>query len=97
MTISSSIKRTKRKNQSKPFGFRIIFQGLRKAILYLLLVLAALWSTLPLFWVFISSIKPDTETFAAQQTLLPVAPTLNNYETLYCDQIRYRWICYETS
>jgi multiple sugar transport system permease protein len=60
-----------------------VFRWLRKAILYSLLLLAILWSVLPLFWVFVSSIKPDTETFAAHQTLLPLEPTLSNYSTLF--------------
>lgn len=83
MTASPSFAGTKRKNQANKFAFRRIPRMLKKATLYLLLVLAILWSILPLFWVFISSIKPDTETFAAQQTLLPIEPTLNNYETLF--------------
>jgi multiple sugar transport system permease protein len=83
MIISSSVTGTKRENRGNKFAFLRITQWLRKATLYALLILAVLWSTLPLFWVFVSSIKPDTETFAAQQTLLPVAPTLNNYETLF--------------
>jgi len=55
---------------------------LRRAILYVLLFLAVAWAVLPLFWVFISSIKPDTETYAFKQTILPRHPTLENYRTL---------------
>jgi ABC-type glycerol-3-phosphate transport system permease component len=54
----------------------------RRAILYVLLILAVAWAVLPLFWVFISSIKPDTETYAFNQTILPRHPTLQNYRTL---------------
>lgn len=58
---------------------------IRRTILYLLLVLAILWSVLPLAFVFISSIKPDTETYAFynERTLLPKEPTLENYESLF--------------
>lgn len=58
---------------------------LRRAILYVLLILAILWSVLPLFWVFVSSIKPDTETYAfvSEQNIFPKEPTLDNYETLF--------------
>jgi len=58
---------------------------MRRGILYVLMILAILWSVLPLMWVFISSIKPDTETyaFAAEQNILPQEPTLENYATLF--------------
>ena len=56
---------------------------LRRVILYVLLLLAVAWAVLPLFWVFISSIKPDIETYAFEQTILPRHPTLQNYITLF--------------
>ncbi len=56
---------------------------LRRAVLYILVILAVAWAVLPLFWVFISSIKPDTETYAFDQTILPRRPTLENYITLF--------------
>jgi multiple sugar transport system permease protein len=56
---------------------------LRRVILYILLLLAVSWAVLPLFWVFISSIKPDIETYAFEQTILPRHPTLQNYITLF--------------
>jgi multiple sugar transport system permease protein len=56
---------------------------LRRVILYILLLLAVAWAILPLFWVFISSIKPDIETYAFEQTILPRHPTLQNYITLF--------------
>ncbi len=60
-----------------------IIKYLRRTILYILLILAVAWAILPLFWVFISSIKPDTETYAFEQTILPRRPTLQNYITLF--------------
>ncbi len=56
---------------------------LRRVILYTLLILAVVWAILPLLWIFISSIKPDTETYAFDQTFLPRQPTLENYVTLF--------------
>jgi len=56
---------------------------LRRFILYVLMILAVLWAVLPLFWVFISSIKPDAETYAFHQTIIPQHPTLENYATLF--------------
>lgn len=60
-----------------------IQKSLRRFILYALLILAIAWAVLPLIWVFLSSIKPDTETYAASQTILPRHPTLQNYITLF--------------
>ncbi len=56
---------------------------LRRVILYILLLVAVFWSVFPLLWVFISSIKPDTETYAFEQTILPQNPTIGNYRTLF--------------
>ncbi len=60
-----------------------LWKALRRLILYVLLVLAVLWAVVPLFWVFISSIKPDTETYSFEQAILPQQPTLQNYVTLF--------------
>lgn len=60
-----------------------VIKYLRRTILYVLLILAVAWAVLPLFWVFISSIKPDPETYAFEQTILPRHPTLQNYLTLF--------------
>jgi ABC-type glycerol-3-phosphate transport system permease component len=56
---------------------------LRRVILYILLILAVVWAILPLLWIFISSIKPDPETYAFEQTFLPHHPTFENYITLF--------------
>jgi len=56
---------------------------MRRAVLYLLLLLAVAWAVLPLFWVFISSIKPDAETYSFEQSIFPRHPTLQNYVTLF--------------
>jgi len=68
----------------------------RRVILYTLLLLAVFWSIFPLFWVFISSIKPDTETYAFEQTLFPQNPTINNYVTLFKVTDFSRWISNST-
>jgi len=56
---------------------------LRTFLFYALMILALIWALAPLFWVFISSIKPDAETYSFQQTILPRHPTLENYATLF--------------
>jgi ABC-type glycerol-3-phosphate transport system permease component len=57
--------------------------GLRKALLYLLLILAILWSVLPLLWMFLSSVKSDAETFNPNSGILPEALSFENYQTLF--------------
>jgi len=56
---------------------------IRRSILYVLLILAVLWSVFPLFWVLISSVRPDIETFSFDQTFFPRNPTLINYINLF--------------
>lgn len=62
-----------------------VLRQVRRLLLYALLLLAVFWAVAPLAWVFISSIKPDSETlaFASEQTILPRNPTLENYVTLF--------------
>jgi len=56
---------------------------LRSTVLYALLILTVLWAIFPLIWVLISSIKPDIETLAFEQTFFPRNPTLDNYINLF--------------
>lgn len=60
-----------------------VLKRVRRLTLYLLVAIAVFWSVAPLFWVFISSIKPDTETYSFEQRLLPQHPTVTNYTTLF--------------
>lgn len=55
----------------------------RRSVLYLLMILAVLWAVFPLIWVLISSIRPDVETYAFEQTFFPQNPTLDNYVSLF--------------
>ncbi len=60
-----------------------ILKHLRSILFYGLMILAVVWAIAPLFWVFISSIKPDAETYSFEQTIFPRNPTLENYVTLF--------------
>ncbi|MHA2265020.1 MAG: carbohydrate ABC transporter permease [Candidatus Thorarchaeota archaeon] len=55
----------------------------RRVALYILMILAVLWAIVPLLWVFISSIRPDIETYSFNRTFFPQNPTLDNYLTLF--------------
>ncbi len=68
--------------QKSAVYYRLI-RNLRRVTLYVLMILAVLWATLPLIWVFISSIRPDAETYAFHQTFFPQHPTFENYATLF--------------
>jgi multiple sugar transport system permease protein len=58
--------------------------------------LAVAWAILPLFWVFISSFKPDTETYSFEQTFLPRQPTFENYINLFKLTEFGRWMLNST-
>lgn len=69
-----------------------IFQDLRylklkriaqRIVLYGLMILAVFWAVFPLFWVLISSVTPDIETYSFERTFLPKNPTLDNYISLF--------------
>jgi len=65
-----------------PLIFRLA-RIMRSSVLYGLMILAVLWSVFPLFWVLISSVRPDIETYAFEQTFFPQNPTLDNYVSLF--------------
>ena len=65
-----------------PLIFRLT-RIMRGSILYVLMILAVIWSVFPLFWVLISSVRPDIETYAFEQTFFPQNPTLDNYVSLF--------------
>ena len=40
------------------------------------------WSLLPIYWIAVTSLKPEREIYALPPTLIPAAPTLANYATV---------------
>jgi multiple sugar transport system permease protein len=57
--------------------------GAWRALQYLLLALVTFVMAMPLIWMILSALKPDTETSSYPPTLLPVRPTLVNFGTLF--------------
>ncbi|MDK1029518.1 MAG: carbohydrate ABC transporter permease [Anaerolineae bacterium] len=55
----------------------------QRIVLYGLMILAVFWAVFPLFWVLISSVTPDIETYSFERTFLPKNPTLDNYISLF--------------
>ncbi len=78
-----------------PYAPRVLKYA-RRAILYVLLLIAVAWAVIPLLWVFISSLKPDTETYSFEQTFLPRQPTLENYSKLFEVTNFGRWMINST-
>ncbi len=81
--MSQLVAQEKRPLPPQPLFSPRLLKRLRRAALYGLLLIAVFWSVFPLFWVFISSIKPDIETYAFEQAIFPKHPTFDNYLTLF--------------
>jgi len=58
---------------------RVISKGFNLVCVFLLLVVV-LW---PAYWMFVTSLKPNTEILALPPTLIPLKPTLDSYTTLF--------------
>ncbi len=61
--------------------------GRRNSALRMLLVGAGIvlllaWSLLPIYWIGVTSLKPEREIYALPPTLVPAAPTLAHYATV---------------
>lgn len=61
--------------------------GRRNSALRMLLVGAGIvlllaWSLLPIYWIAVTSLKPEREIYALPPTLVPAAPTLVHYATV---------------
>jgi ABC-type glycerol-3-phosphate transport system permease component len=54
-----------------------------RALQYALLVLVTVVMAVPLIWMILSALKPDTETSSYPPTFLPVHPTVANFGTLF--------------
>lgn len=63
-------------NQSKT-----LVRGIGGVILFVLIV----WTLAPLYWMFITSLKNNTEIYSPDSTFWPVNPTLDNYRTLFAE------------
>jgi len=55
---------------------------LRRTVRMLLVVLALVIPLLPIFWMLVTSFKPQPEIFRLPPTVLPLAPTLKNYAAI---------------
>src|ERR1700756_5306499 len=45
-------------------------------------VILLLWSLAPIYWIFVTSLKPEGEVYAFPPTVLPQAPTLQQYAAI---------------
>lgn len=63
-------------NQSKT-----LVRGIGGVILFILII----WTLAPLYWMFITSLKNNTEIYSPDSTFWPVNPSLDNYRTLFAE------------
>ena len=54
--------------------------NIRKIIVISLLLLMALFILFPIAWMFVTSVKPDSEVFSKDPTWFPVEPTIEAYD-----------------
>jgi multiple sugar transport system permease protein len=60
-------------------------QRMVKAIGNTVLVLMLLWTAIPIYWMFVTSLKHDKEIYGYEATLIPNNPTLANFATILWD------------
>ena len=58
---------------------------MKKVLVYFLAVSFTLFSSFPLLWMFVCSLKPYNEIYSLPVTILPKSISLENYETLFRD------------
>jgi multiple sugar transport system permease protein len=62
-------------------GAQRMVKGIGNAVLVLML----LWTAIPFYWMFVTSLKYDKEIYGYEATLIPENPTLANYATILRD------------
>lgn len=61
-------------------------RAITKIILYTSVVVIVLWCVFPLYWAFISSIKPDEDLFETNPSLIPHRITFINYVKVFSER-----------
>ncbi len=54
-----------------------------KGVSNTMLALMVLWTVIPIYWMVVTSLKPNTEIYGSEITLIPQAPSLKNYVTVF--------------
>ncbi len=62
-----------------------------KILVFLVLVLGAVYAAFPIVWMFVCSFKPNTEIFAYPPTFLPRSPSLGAYLSIFKDPAKVRF------
>ena len=63
-----------------------------RVLLYAAALALAAQAVLPLLWMLSTSLKPPREVFATPPTLIPGAPTLENFARLVTDQATFAYL-----
>ena len=91
-TLSTPTKLIERRNAGLPQSIRSIAQTLqlRKALLYVVLILLSSFFLFPLVWMAGTSLKTIEEVGQPQLNLLPQVPQWSNYAKLFAEDAFYR-------
>jgi multiple sugar transport system permease protein len=58
----------------------------KKVVFLLVLLIIALWSIAPIYWIFATGLKPEGEVYLYPPTLFPKAPTLSNFSLVFTER-----------
>jgi multiple sugar transport system permease protein len=69
------------------------FRFNRKAVVWLSAIIVAVNGFFPAVWIFLTALKTETELIKSPITYLPLAPTLENFQTAFTAQpiLRFMW------
>lgn len=60
-----------------------------KIVIYFLVILTIIWTFFPIYWVVVTSFKPEGEVITKPPTWIPRHPTLENYYRLFLEENFY--------
>jgi arabinogalactan oligomer/maltooligosaccharide transport system permease protein len=65
----------------------------QRVVTHLILIAFTLWSVVPVIWVFLTSLKTESEVFSTTLKILPESPSLENYRLLLSrgDFLTWAW------
>jgi arabinogalactan oligomer/maltooligosaccharide transport system permease protein len=65
----------------------------QRVVTHLILIAFTLWSVVPVIWVFLTSLKTESEVFSTTLKILPESPSLENYRVLLSrgDFLTWAW------
>ena len=62
-----------------------------QSIAYLVLLIYIVFNLFPIYWMFVTSVKSDTEVYSTKPTLIPQQPTFGNYVEIFTTRPYFRY------